>query len=75
MDALKRAEAGVAVPEICRELGVSTAKFYNWPSKYGGMEARVPDLPRTGAERAHQASQAACAAGAGAVDCAGVGSA
>ncbi len=28
MDALKRAEAGVAVPEICRELGVSTATFY-----------------------------------------------
>lgn len=28
MGALKRAEAGVAVPEICRELGVSTATFY-----------------------------------------------
>jgi putative transposase len=28
MDALKRAETGVAVPEICRELSVSTATFY-----------------------------------------------
>lgn len=38
MDALKRAEAGVAVPEICRELGISTATFYiNWRGKYGGM--------------------------------------
>ncbi|AJY66556.1 hypothetical protein B7760_00761 [Burkholderia glumae] len=33
MEALERAEAGVAVPEICRELGVSTATFYNWRSK------------------------------------------
>jgi putative transposase len=28
MDALKRAESGLAVPEICRELGLSTATFY-----------------------------------------------
>ena len=31
MEALKRAEAGVAVPEICREFGISTATFYNCP--------------------------------------------
>lgn len=37
MDALKRAEAGLAVPEICRELGISTATFYNWRGKYGRM--------------------------------------
>ncbi len=41
MDALKRAEAGVAVPEICRELSVSTATFYNWRSKYGGMDVSL----------------------------------
>ncbi len=41
MDALKRAEAGVAVPEICRELGVSTATLYNWRSKYGGMDVSL----------------------------------
>ena len=37
MDALKRVDAGLAVPEICRELGISTATFYKWRSKYGGM--------------------------------------
>ncbi len=37
MDALKRAESGLAVPEICRELGISTATFYSWRGKYGGM--------------------------------------
>ena len=35
MDALKRVDAGLAVPEICRELGISTATFYKWRSKYG----------------------------------------
>ena len=28
MDAVKRVEAGFAVPDICRELGISTATFY-----------------------------------------------
>ena len=36
---LKEAEAGRKVSEICREHGVSTASFYQWRSKYGGMEA------------------------------------
>ena len=38
IEALKRAEAGVAVPEICRELGISAATFYKWRAKYGGMD-------------------------------------
>jgi putative transposase len=38
MEALKRVEAGLAVPEICRELGISSATFYKWRSKYGGMD-------------------------------------
>jgi len=37
--ALKSNEAGRKVDEICRELGVSTATFYTWRKKYGGMEA------------------------------------
>lgn len=41
MDALKRAESGLAVPEICRELGISTATFYNWRGKYGGMDVSL----------------------------------
>ncbi|QXE07438.1 transposase (plasmid) [Paraburkholderia sprentiae WSM5005] len=48
MDALRRAESGLAVPEICRELGISTATFYNWRGKYGGMDvslmARMKEL-------------------------------
>lgn len=47
-DALKRVEAGLAVPDLCRELGVSTATFYKWRSKYGGMDvsliARMKEL-------------------------------
>jgi len=37
--AIKKQEAGVAVKDICREIGISDATFYNWKSKYGGMEA------------------------------------
>jgi putative transposase len=38
---LKQAESGVPVPEICREHGISNATFYNWRSKYGGMDASL----------------------------------
>ena len=31
--------AMVAVPDICRELGISTATFYKWWAKYCGMNA------------------------------------
>ncbi len=41
MDALKRVEAGLAVPELCRELGISMATFYKWRSKYGGMDTSL----------------------------------
>ena len=35
---LKEAESGVPVPELCRTYGFSNASFYNWRSKYGGMD-------------------------------------
>ncbi len=35
--ALKQAEQGVKVEEICRKMGVSEATFYNWKKKYGGL--------------------------------------
>ena len=48
MEALKRVDSGLAVPEICRELGISTATFYKWRAKYGGMDtsmmARMKEL-------------------------------
>jgi len=35
---LKEAEAGVLVPELCRKHGMSSASFYKWRAKYGGMD-------------------------------------
>ncbi len=35
--ALKQAETGVAVAEVCRKMGISEATFYNWKKKYGGL--------------------------------------
>ena len=37
--AIKKQEAGIPVKDICREVGISDATFYNWKAKYGGMEA------------------------------------
>ncbi|MFT5390797.1 MAG: putative transposase [Gammaproteobacteria bacterium] len=44
VDVLKRAETGVPVKDLCRELEVSSATFYQWRSKYGGVE--VSELKR-----------------------------
>ena len=48
MDALKRVDAGLAVPDVCRELGISSATFYKWRAKYSGMDtsmmARMKEL-------------------------------
>lgn len=45
---LKQAEAGTSMPELCREHGISSATFYKWRSKFGGMEvsmvARMKEL-------------------------------
>ena len=41
MAALKRVEAGLSVPEICRELGISNATFYKWRAKFGGMDTSM----------------------------------
>ena len=37
--ALKQAELGISVEEVCRKLGISDATFYNWKKKYGGLGA------------------------------------
>jgi putative transposase len=36
---LKEADAGMKVDDICRRHNISNATYYNWKSKYGGMEA------------------------------------
>lgn len=38
---LKQAEAGTPVPELCREHGISSATFYKWRSKFGGMDVSM----------------------------------
>lgn len=38
---LKQAESGTPVPQLCREHGMSTATFYKWRAKYGGMDASM----------------------------------
>ena len=47
---LKEADAGMPVKDICRKYGISDATYYNWKSKYGGMDAselkRVKELER-----------------------------
>lgn len=48
MAVLKQAEGGTPVPELCREHGISSATFYKWRSKFGGLDvsqlARVKEL-------------------------------
>src|SRR5690625_7980961 len=48
MAILKQAQAGTPVPELCREHGMSSATFYKWRAKYGGMDsfmiARLKEL-------------------------------
>ena len=41
---LKQAQAGMKIVDLCRTHGISNATFYNWRTKYGGME--VSDAKR-----------------------------
>jgi putative transposase len=41
---LREQEAGVSTAEVCRKHGVSTATFYKWKAKFGGMD--VSDAKR-----------------------------
>lgn len=47
---LKEADSGSPIKEICRKHGISDATFYNWKSRYGGMNAsdlkRMKELER-----------------------------
>lgn len=38
---LRQAEGGLAVADLCREHAISSATFYKWRSKYGGMDASM----------------------------------
>lgn len=41
LSVLKQTENGVPVPELCREHGMSSATFYKWRTKFGGMDASM----------------------------------
>ena len=64
MAILKQAEAGTPVPALCREHGMSSALFYKWRSKFGGMDAsmikRLKELESENAR--HQKDVRGCAA-------------
>jgi putative transposase len=40
MSILTQAENGAPVADLCREHGMSSASFYKWRAKYGGMPSR-----------------------------------
>ncbi len=44
MFALRQADTGITVAEVCRKMGISEATYYNWKKKYGGLG--VPELRR-----------------------------
>lgn len=50
---LKQAQNGIPVTELCRQHGMSSAAFYKWRAKYGGMDAslmaRMRELERENA--------------------------
>jgi putative transposase len=41
MSVLRQAEVGMAIADLCREHGISNATFYQWRSKFGGMDASM----------------------------------
>ena len=53
MQILNQAQAGTPVSELCREHGMSSATFYKWRAKYGGMDtAMISRLKELEAENA-----------------------
>ena len=53
MAILKQGESGVPVATLCREHGISSASYYKWRTKFGGMDAslisRMKELERENA--------------------------
>ncbi len=60
---LKEADAGAKVPELCRKNGISSATYYKWKSRYGGMDAselkRVKELEQQLSRMKHMYSDLA----------------
>ena len=60
---LKEADAGATVKDLCRRHGISAATFYQWKSKYGGLQAsdlrRMRELETENARLKHLYAEAA----------------
>ena len=60
IEILNEAEAGMKVEDICRKHSISNATYYNWNSKYGGMEAsdikRIKELEKENAKLKNRSS-------------------
>ena len=41
MGVLRQVEGGMGLADVCREHGISSATFYKWRSKFGGMNASM----------------------------------
>ena len=54
MAVLKQAEGGTPVSELCREHGMSSASFYKWRAKFGGMDASMVSQMKAVAEENHR---------------------
>ncbi len=58
--ALKQAELGTSVPEVCRKLCISDATFYTWRKKYGGISPFRAEAHAPARRRKSQAEKAGC---------------
>ncbi len=38
---LEESKSGVSVPDLCRQHGISSATYYKWRAKYGGMDVSL----------------------------------
>lgn len=41
VDAVKRVDSGLGVPDVCHQVVISTDTFYKWRAKYGGMDVSM----------------------------------
>ena len=57
MGILKQAEGGVPVSELCLEHGMSSASFYKWRAKFGGMDASIVSQMKTTADENRRLKQ------------------
>ena len=55
---LRQGDAGVPVKDLCRQAGISPATYYQWKSKYGGMDAS--DLKRVKELRPRMPGSSGC---------------